>query len=191
MIIFCERTSSVDDIYEYLLLKGVESVSIHGGKDQEERNDAIQQFKAGHKDVLIATDIAAKGLDFPAIQHVINYDMPNEIENYVHRIGRTGRAGKTGVATTFINKSCDETTLLDLKALLQEAKQRIPPVLMMLDDPRDLGLNGGTQPLSGSTGCSFCGGLGHTIVDCPKIDKDARRVAGSHRDVLAGGGGDW
>ena len=191
VIIFCERTSSVDDIYEYLLLKGVESVSIHGGKDQEERNDAIQQFKAGHKDVLIATDIAAKGLDFPAIQHVINYDMPNEIENYVHRIGRTGRAGKTGVATTFINKSCDETTLLDLKALLQEAKQRIPPVLMMLDDPRDLGLNGGTQPQSGSTGCSFCGGLGHTIVDCPKIDKDARRVAGSHRDVLAGGGGDW
>jgi ATP-dependent RNA helicase DDX41 len=193
VIIFCERTGSVDDIYEYLLLKGVESVSIHGGKDQEERNDAIQQFKAGHMDVLIATDIAAKGLDFPAIQHVINYDMPNEIENYVHRIGRTGRAGKTGVATTFINKSCDETTLLDLKALLQEAKQRIPPVLMMLDDPRDAVPNSGTQPpsSSGGTGCSFCGGLGHTIVDCPKIDKDARRVAGSHRDVLAGGGGDW
>lgn len=58
----------------------------------------------GTKDVLIATDIAAKGLDFPDIQHVINYDMPNEIENYVHRIGRTGRCGKTGVATTFINK---------------------------------------------------------------------------------------
>ena len=148
VIIFCERTSSVDDIYEYLLLKGVESVSIHGGKDQEERNDAIQQFKAGQKDVLIATDIAAKGLDFPAIQHVINYDMPHEIENYVHRIGRTGRAGKTGVATTFINKSCDETTLLDLKALLQEAKQRIPPVLMMLDDPRDAMTHGGTQPAS-------------------------------------------
>ena len=193
VIIFCERTSSVDDIYEYLLLKGVESVSIHGGKDQEERNDAIQQFKAGYKDVLIATDIAAKGLDFPAIQHVINYDMPNEIENYVHRIGRTGRAGKTGVATTFINKSCDETTLLDLKALLQEAKQRIPPVLLMLDDPRDAMQQSGAQHLSssGGTGCSFCGGLGHTIVDCPKIDKDARRVAGSHRDVLAGGGGDW
>lgn len=58
----------------------------------------------GSKDVLIATDIAAKGLDFPDIQHVINFDMPDEIENYVHRIGRTGRCGKTGVATTFINK---------------------------------------------------------------------------------------
>jgi ATP-dependent RNA helicase DDX41 len=96
--------------------------------------------------------------------------------------------GKTGVATTFINKNCDETTLLDLKALLQEAKQRIPPVLMMLDDPREQlrQQNGGAAANTG--GCSFCGGLGHTIVDCPKIDKDARRVAGSHRDVLTGGG---
>jgi ATP-dependent RNA helicase DDX41 len=182
VIVFCERTGSVDDIHEYLLLKGVASVSIHGGKDQEERNEAIRLFKAGRKDVLIATDVAAKGLDFPAIQHVINFDMPGEIENYVHRIGRTGRAGKTGVATTFINKSCEETTLLDLKALLKEAKQRIPPVLLMLDDPRE------EHP---GQGCSFCGGLGHTIVDCPKIDKDARRVAGSHRDVIASGGGDW
>ena len=162
--------------------------------------------------------------------------MPTEIENYVHRIGRTGRCGKTGVATTFINKSSDETTLLDLKHLLKEARQRIPPVLMMLDDPRDL--NGGE-----GGGCSFCGGLGHTIgkffllycnifpcgirrvtmeyyqimmiclnhshicfwhfffaffffltVDCPKIDKDARRVASGHKDALATGegyGGDW
>lgn len=70
--------------------------------------------------MLIATDIAAKGLDFPDIQHVINFDMPDEIENYVHRIGRTGRCGKTGVATTFINKAREEgrkegaSTLLSL-----------------------------------------------------------------------------
>jgi ATP-dependent RNA helicase DDX41 len=180
VIIFTERKGAADDIHEYLLLKGVDAVSIHGGKDQEERNDAIRLFKAGKKDVLIATDIAAKGMDFPAIQHVINFDMPGEIEQYVHRIGRTGRAGKTGVATTFINKSCEETTLLDLKALLKEAKQRIPPVLEMLEDPRDQ---------NGGKGCAFCGGLGHTVVNCPKIDKDARRVAGDRRDVISGG--DW
>lgn len=186
VVIFCERKGDVDDIHEYLLLKGVEAVSIHGGKDQEERNEAIALYKSGNKDVLVATDIAAKGLDFSDIQHVINFDMPTEIENYVHRIGRTGRCGKTGVATTFINKSSDETTLLDLKHLLKEARQRIPPVLMMLDDPRE---NGGAEG-----GCSFCGGLGHTIVDCPKIDKDARRVASGHKDALATGegyGGDW
>ncbi|KAL7529207.1 hypothetical protein ACHAXR_002850, partial [Thalassiosira sp. AJA248-18] len=113
VVIFCEKKGDVDDIHEYLLLKGVEAVSIHGGKDQEERNEAIALYKAGKKDVLVATDIAAKGLDFADIQHVINFDMPSEIENYVHRIGRTGRCGKTGVATTFINKSCEETTLLD------------------------------------------------------------------------------
>ena len=85
MVIFCEKKGDVDDIHEYLLLKGVEAVSIHGGKDQEERNEAIASYKAGKKDVLVATDIAAKGLDFADIQHVINFDMPSEIENYVHR----------------------------------------------------------------------------------------------------------
>lgn len=192
VIIFCERKGDVDDIHEYLLLKGVEAVSIHGGKDQEERNEAIRLYKEGQKDVLVATDVAAKGLDFADIQHVINFDMPSEIENYVHRIGRTGRCGKTGVATTFINKSCEETTLLDLKHLLKEARQRIPPVLMMLDDPRDAIQSGGGG--GGVGACSFCGGLGHTIVDCPKIDKDARRVASGRKDALATGGGyggDW
>jgi ATP-dependent RNA helicase DDX41 len=185
VIIFCERKGDVDDIHEYLLLKGVEAVSIHGGKDQEERNQAIKNYKEGKNDVLVATDIAAKGLDFSDIQHVINFDMPSEIENYVHRIGRTGRCGKTGVATTFINKNCDETTLLDLKHILKEARQRIPPVLMMLDDPRDK---------NGGVGCSYCGGLGHSIVDCPKIDKNARQVASGKKDALATGGGyggDW
>eukprot|EP00584_Thalassiosira_punctigera_P020301 CAMPEP_0172552846 /NCGR_PEP_ID=MMETSP1067-20121228/47227_1 /TAXON_ID=265564 ORGANISM="Thalassiosira punctigera, Strain Tpunct2005C2" /NCGR_SAMPLE_ID=MMETSP1067 /ASSEMBLY_ACC=CAM_ASM_000444 /LENGTH=724 /DNA_ID=CAMNT_0013340915 /DNA_START=39 /DNA_END=2213 /DNA_ORIENTATION=+ len=187
VVIFCEKKGDVDDIHEYLLLKGVEAVSIHGGKDQEERNEAIALYKAGKKDVLVATDIAAKGLDFADIQHVINFDMPGEIENYVHRIGRTGRCGKTGVATTFINKSCEETTLLDLKHLLKEAHQRIPPVLMIMDDPLEgVEVAGGG---GGPKGCSFCGGLGHTIVDCPKIDKDARRVAGGRRDALASGDG--
>ena len=189
VVIFCEKKGDVDDIHEYLLLKGVEAVSIHGGKDQEERNEAIALYKAGKKDVLVATDIAAKGLDFADIQHVINFDMPSEIENYVHRIGRTGRCGKTGVATTFINKSCEETTLLDLKHLLKEAHQRIPPVLMIMDDPLESYGAGGADESGGPRGCSFCGGLGHTIVDCPKIDKDARRVAGGRRDALATGDG--
>jgi hypothetical protein len=87
--------------------------------------------QAGKADVLVATDVASKGLDFPDIQHVINFDMPSEIENYVHRIGRTGRCGKTGIATSFINKNQSESILLDLKHLLKEAKQRIPPVLMV------------------------------------------------------------
>ena len=193
--IFCERKGDVDDIHEYLLLKGVQAVSIHGGKGQEERNESIRRFKLddtdpSSADVLVSTDIAAKGLDFPDIQHVINFDMPSEIENYVHRIGRTGRCGKTGVATTFINKQCEESTLLDLKHLLKEAKQRVPPVLLIMDDPTVDDI----RDINGVKGCSFCGGLGHRITDCPKLEKDARRVAGGKKDAFNSGdgyGGDW
>lgn len=78
-------------------------MAIHGGKDMEERLRAVKEFKAMNKDILVATDVASKGLDFPEIQHVINYDMPEDIENYVHRIGRTGRGSNQGMATTMIN----------------------------------------------------------------------------------------
>ncbi|XP_050206330.1 DEAD-box ATP-dependent RNA helicase 35 [Mercurialis annua] len=187
VLIFCENKADVDDIHEYLLLKGVEAVAIHGGKDQEEREYAISSFKASKKDVLVATDVASKGLDFPDIQHVINYDMPAEIENYVHRIGRTGRCGKTGIATTFINKNQTETTLLDLKHLLQEAKQRIPPVLAELDDPME---DGDTiTNASGVKGCAYCGGLGHRIRDCPKLEHQrSQQLANSRRDYFGSGG---
>ncbi|XP_038969269.2 probable ATP-dependent RNA helicase DDX41 [Rattus norvegicus] len=156
VLIFAKKKADVDAIHEYLLLKGVEAVAIHGGKDQEERTKAIEAFREGKKDVLVATDVASKGLDFPAIQHVINYDMPEEIENYVHRIGRTGRSGNTGIATTFINKACDESVLMDLKALLLEAKQKVPPVLQVLHCGDESMLDVG-----GERGCTFCGGLGH------------------------------
>uniref|UniRef100_A0A8C4NHZ0 Probable ATP-dependent RNA helicase DDX41 n=1 Tax=Eptatretus burgeri TaxID=7764 RepID=A0A8C4NHZ0_EPTBU len=165
VLVFAEKKAEVDAIHEYLLLKGVEAVAIHGGKDQDDRVRAVEAFRGGHRDVLVATDVASKGLDFPNIQHVVNYDMPEEIENYVHRIGRTGRSGKTGVATTFINKSCDESVLMDLKALLQEAGQQLPPVLHILQ-PGDAAL----LELEGERGCTFCGGLGHRITDCPKLE---------------------
>jgi ATP-dependent RNA helicase DDX41 len=100
VLVFAENKNDVDDIQEYLLLKGVEAVAVHGSKDQAEREYAIRSFREGKKDVLVATDVASKGLDFPAIQHVINYDMPKEIEDYIHRIGRTGRAG---LSLRFIN----------------------------------------------------------------------------------------
>lgn len=187
VLVFCENKADVDDIHEYLLLKGVEAVAIHGGKDQEEREYAISSFKAGKKDVLVATDVASKGLDFPDIQHVINYDMPAEIENYVHRIGRTGRCGKTGIATTFINKNQSETTLLDLKHLLQEAKQRIPPVLAELNDPMEDAE--AIANASGVKGCAYCGGLGHRIRDCPKLEhQKSQQIASSRRDYFGSGG---
>ncbi|CAG9461121.1 unnamed protein product [Pedinophyceae sp. YPF-701] len=178
VLIFSEIKSEVDRIHEFLLSKGVEAVAIHGSKSQEERSWAMDQFKAGGKDVLIATDVASKGLDFPAIQHVINFDMPKEIENYVHRIGRTGRAGKTGIASTFINRLCDDSILLDLKHLLKEAKQRIPPVLASLEDPTETAAE--VAALTGQRGCTYCGGLGHRITECPKLRAENRAQQREH-----------
>jgi len=182
VIIFSDNKNEVDDIQEYLLLKGVEAVAIHGSKTQEEREYAIKSFKSGKKDVMVASGVASKGLDFAEIQHVINFTMPGEIENYVHQIGRTGRSGKTGIATTFINMNSPEPTLLDLKYLLLEAKQRIPQFLQTIEDP-NAGVNGGVN------GCQFCGGLGHSALNCPKREDSQRRErAGHHREDGAGGG---
>lgn len=190
VIVFSQRTGEVDDIQEYLMIKGVAAVSIHGQKDQEERSEAMRDFRAGKKDVLVATDIAAKGIDLPSIQHVINFDMPDEIENYIHRIGRTGRSGKTGVATTFINNTIDKSILLDLKGLLTEAKQRMPPILNMLVDPSDQ--NAMDEAPTGGRACAFCGGLGHRISNCPKILKDQRKLNPAGRDAMrTDGHGDW
>jgi ATP-dependent RNA helicase DDX41 len=179
VLIFCENKADVDCIHEYLLLKGLQAVAIHGGKDQEEREYAISSFKAGKKDVLVATDVASKGLDFPDVQHVINYDMPAEIENYTHRIGRTGRCGKKGIATTFINKNQSEKTLFDLKLLLEEAKQRIPPVLAELKGTTEDAA--AIANASGCEGCAYCGGLGHRIGDCPKLQHHTSMKISSFR----------
>ncbi|KAI8917359.1 ATP-dependent RNA helicase DDX41-like protein [Entophlyctis helioformis] len=160
------------------VLLDVDAVGIHGGKSQEEREFAIRSFKEGKADVLVATDVASKGLDFAKIQHVINYDMPKEIEDYVHRIGRTGRSGKTGVATTFINRNSSEQILLDLKYLLREAKQRVPPVLEALEDPTEKFRN-----------CTFCGGLGHRITHCPKLEQQRKSQMSNSISMRAGGGG--
>ncbi|XP_074643866.1 putative ATP-dependent RNA helicase DDX41 [Tubulanus polymorphus] len=188
VLIFAEKKQDVDAIHEYLLLKGVEAVAIHGGKDQEERSRGVTQFRRAEKDVLVATDVASKGLDFPEIKHVINYDMPEDIENYVHRIGRTGRCGKRGMATTFINKACDEAILLDLKHLLIEAKQKVPPFLLALQSESEKYLD-----IGGEVGCSYCGGLGHRITDCPKLEaiqsKQVQNIG--KKDYLASGAADW
>ncbi|XP_063989457.1 ATP-dependent RNA helicase abstrakt [Diachasmimorpha longicaudata] len=188
VLIFAEKKQDVDAIHEYLLLKGVEAVAIHGGKDQEERSRSVEAFRKAKKDVLVATDVASKGLDFADVQHVINYDMPDDVENYVHRIGRTGRSGKTGIATTFINKSNDESVLLDLKHLLMEAKQKVPPFLLELCSENEKYLNLGDE-----RGCSYCGGLGHRITECPKLEAIQNKQASNigRRDYLASNAADY
>lgn len=182
VIIFAKRPPDVDSIHEYLLRRGLSVAATHGQKHQEERSLAVEEFRNKKKDILIATDVASKGLDFQEIKHVINYDMP-EIEDYTHRIGRTGRRGQRGLATTFINRLVDESTLIDLKGLLMEAGQKVPAFLSLVQSE--------SERLLGPGGCSYCGGLGHRVLDCPKrLTTQAKESAGK-KDFLASNGADW
>ncbi len=99
-IVFCRTRSEVDDLTETLSSRGYRAESLHGGMTQDQRSKVIRKLRAGKADLVVATDVAARGLDIPQLSHVINYDVPNAPESYVHRIGRVGRAGREGVAIT-------------------------------------------------------------------------------------------
>ena len=103
VIIFGKTKLGVDKIHKNLQILGHKSIAIHGDKRPRERNFSIKSFKDNNAKILIATDVAARGLDIPNVSHVINYDLPSTYEDYIHRIGRTGRAGKVGKALTFID----------------------------------------------------------------------------------------
>lgn len=104
VLIFAETKRLVDRVNKKLNQSGVRADLIHGDKSQNYRNRALNKFKRGNVQVLVATDVAARGIDVANITHVINYQLPLNLENYVHRIGRTGRAGKTGKAFTFVDE---------------------------------------------------------------------------------------
>lgn len=103
VLVFGETKFGVQRLSDHLSNSGIPSVAIHGNKNQSQRQKALKQFKDERVKVMVATDVAARGLDIPNVSHVINFDTPQTYEDYIHRIGRTGRAGATGTAHTFID----------------------------------------------------------------------------------------
>jgi ATP-dependent RNA helicase RhlE len=103
VLIFGETKWGVQRLADHLNKRGLRVAAIHGNKSQPQRQKALNDFKAERVQALIATDVAARGLDIPNVSHVINYDAPKQYEDYVHRIGRTGRAGAMGKALTFVS----------------------------------------------------------------------------------------
>ena len=99
-IVFCRTRTEVDELSETLAARGMRADALHGGLSQDQRDRVMQKFRARKTDLLIATDVAARGLDVKHVSHVVNFDVPADAEAYVHRIGRTGRAGREGVAIT-------------------------------------------------------------------------------------------
>jgi ATP-dependent RNA helicase DeaD len=101
-LVFCHTKRAVDELSGKLQQMGYTAGAIHGDFTQSHREEMMRKFRKGKIDILVATDVAARGLDIPDVSHVINYDIPQDPEGYIHRIGRTGRAGKTGIAITFV-----------------------------------------------------------------------------------------
>ncbi|MDX2065779.1 MAG: DEAD/DEAH box helicase [Fimbriimonadaceae bacterium] len=101
-IVFCRTRQETNDLCDHLRLRGYGAESLHGDMNQNERDRVMRRFRDGQFDLLVATDVAARGLDIETVTHVINYDIPFDVEAYIHRIGRTGRAGRTGTAITLI-----------------------------------------------------------------------------------------
>ena len=133
-LIFVERQESADGLLRDLMKKGYPCMSIHGGKDQIDRDSTIEDFKAGVVPILIATSVAARGLDVKQLKLVVNYDAPNHLEDYVHRAGRTGRAGNKGTAVTFITEEQDRYAV-DIAKALRQSGQPIPePVQKLVDN---------------------------------------------------------
>lgn len=125
VIIFCGRKTRADDLSSEFVLSGINCQSIHGDRDQADREQALEDIKTGDVRVLIATDVASRGLDIEDITHVVNYDFPRNIEEYVHRVGRTGRAGRSGVSLSFFTRS-DWAVAGELINILEEADQDVP-----------------------------------------------------------------
>lgn len=132
-LIFVDRQESADSLLRDLMRKGHPCMSIHGGKDQIDRDSTIDDFKAGVVTILIATSVAARGLDVKQLKLVVNYDAPNHLEDYVHRAGRTGRAGNTGTAVTFLTEEQDRYAVDIAKALKQSGQPVPEPVQKLVD----------------------------------------------------------
>ncbi|MCT8985558.1 DEAD/DEAH box helicase [Shewanella phaeophyticola] len=124
VLVFTATRDAADKLVAELNLDGIPSGVVHGEKAQGSRRRALREFVEGKVRVLVATEVAARGLDIPSLEYVVNYDLPFLAEDYVHRIGRTGRAGKTGVAISFVSRE-EERTLADIEKLIGQQIRRI------------------------------------------------------------------
>jgi superfamily II DNA/RNA helicase len=131
VLVFVQTKRKVDDIVRRMRRDRFAVDAIHGDRSQAQRDMALRAFRTGRTSILVATDVAARGLDVNDITHVVNYDYPQVAEDYVHRIGRTARQSKTGVAHTFFTRE-DMAHAKDLASILVEANQKVEPALLQM-----------------------------------------------------------
>ena len=117
VIVFVRTRVRAERVAKAMGRVGIEAITIHGEKDQQDRAEVMNRFKTGANHLLIATDVSARGIDIPDVNYVINYDLPEEAENYVHRVGRTGRGVNKGIALSFCSKE-ENARLEEIQAFL-------------------------------------------------------------------------
>ncbi|KAL4577172.1 hypothetical protein LXL04_013276 [Taraxacum kok-saghyz] len=189
IIIFCATKKMCDQLARNLT-RPFGAAAIHGDKNQGERDHVLSQFKSGKCPILVATDVAARGLDVKDIRVVVNYDFPTGVEDYVHRIGRTGRAGATGEAYTFFGDQ-DAKYASDLVKILEGANQRVPDeVRQMASRGGGMGGGGRSRRWSSDGGGGGYGGRGGGGYDSGYGGGRGRGFS-SERDTSGGGGGGY
>ena len=129
VVIFANTKRRVDYVAKAFWQEGFSTVAVHGDKPQQERDASLKKFINKESNIMVATDVAARGLDIKGVTHVINFDMARDVESYVHRIGRTGRAGEVGASITFWNPDYDKECSPALVVIAKNAGQEIPPFL--------------------------------------------------------------
>ncbi|KAL9889902.1 ATP-dependent RNA helicase bel [Glossina fuscipes] len=189
-LIFVETKKGADNLEEFLYRCNHPVTSIHGDRTQKEREEALRCFRSGDCPILVATAVAARGLDIPHVKHVINFDLPSDVEEYVHRIGRTGRMGNLGVATSFFNEK-NRNICGDLLELLIETKQEVPTFLEeMMAAERSHG--SGKRRTGGGGGSSGGGGggsSGGSRYGNSFGSRDYRQQSGTNRNRPGGNNG--
>ncbi|SNS19329.1 ATP-dependent RNA helicase DeaD [Belliella buryatensis] len=126
-VVFCNTKRATDEVTEALISKGIMAEALHGDLSQAQRTKVMNKFRKGTCSVLVATDVAARGIDVDDVEAVFNYDLPLDEENYVHRIGRTGRAGKSGMALSFVTGRKDTYRLRDLEKFIKTSIHKMDP----------------------------------------------------------------
>lgn len=179
-LIFVETKRMADSLSDFLINQHFPATSIHGDRTQRERERALDMFRNGACPILVATAVAARGLDIPNVTHVVNYDLPTDIDDYVHRIGRTGRAGNTGLSTAFFNRG-NRGVVRDLIELLKEANQEVPSFLETIARESSFGGGGGR----GRPG----GGRGRGGTATRDVRRGGGGFGGNHGGSGYGGGG--
>ena len=190
VLVFMRTKHGANKLVEQLSADGIGAMAIHGNKSQTARTKALAEFKTGQLQVLVATDIAARGIDIDQLPHVVNYDLPNIPEDYVHRIGRTGRAGATGEAVSLV--CVDEHEMLkDIEKLI---KQTLPREVIAGFEPdpnaraQAIQLRSGA-PGHGGRGGRSGGGGGGQVVKVGANNRNTSKPRGAGGPAGAGGGG--